>query len=435
MSREEWNIYRIGDIGKIITGKTPPTQNLDNFGEEYPFITPRDMVGQKKVNKTERYLSEEGKNSVKNCLLPANSICVSCIGSDMGKVVMTTTDSVTNQQLNSIICHPPFDPDFVYYALVNISEELRNAGRHSTAVPILNKSDFSNFEINAPNIAAQRRIAAILSALDEKIELNRQTNATLEAIAQAIFKEWFVDFHFPGATGKMQDSEVGLIPKGWKVGKIRDCAIKIQYGLTQSSSSIEVGPHFLRITDIQHGKINWDSVPYCIVDEKEFQKYRIDSYDVVIARTGASTGESALVINPPRAVFASYLIRLQFEKVPTAIYVGKLLRTNQYFEFIDSIKSGSAQPNANAQQLSDLIIVIPAEEVLVNYFKIVGEIESYKTESQNQSAVLTQIRIALLPKLMNGEIDIERAGLEPAPTKSVRYESNHTKNIHGAYNK
>ena len=229
MSSEGWDIFKISDIGKIVTGKTPSTQNIDNFGEKYPFITPRDMMGQKKIDKTERYLSEEGKNSVKNCLLPANSICVSCIGSDMGKVVMTTTDSVTNQQLNSIICHRSFDPDFVYYALVNISEELRNAGRHSTAVPILNKSDFSNFEITAPDIAIQRRIAAILSALDEKIELNRQTNATLEAIAQAVFKEWFVDFHFPGATGEMQDSELGPIPKGWREGQLGVIS-KIKHG-------------------------------------------------------------------------------------------------------------------------------------------------------------------------------------------------------------
>jgi type I restriction enzyme, S subunit len=293
-----------------------------------------------------------------------------------------------------------------YFGLNSFKEYIRAIAVGST-MPSLNTTILSDIEIPLPPIFIQRRIAAILSVLDEKIELNRQTNATLEAIAQTIFKEWFVDFRFPGATGEMQDSNLGPIPKGWKVGKIKDCAIKIQYGLTQSSSSKEVGPHFLRITDIQHGKINWDSVPYCIVDENEFQKYRIDSYDVVIARTGASTGESALVINPPRAVFASYLIRLQFEKVPTAIYVGKLLRTNQYLEFIDSIKSGSAQPNANAQQLSDLIIVIPADEVLVKYFKIVGEIESYKTESQNQSATLARIRDNLLPKLLLGKICVK----------------------------
>jgi len=195
--REGWKRYKIEELGRIITGKTPSTQNPENFGTKYPFITPKDMVGRKRIFQTERYLSEEGKNAVKNCLLPPNSVCVSCIGSDMGKVAMTTKSSVTNQQLNSIVCSHVFDSDFVYYAVTNISESLKNAGHHSTAVPILNKSDFSNFEIDAPDLPSQHRIASILSALDDKIELNRQTNQTLEAIAQAIFKEWFVDFRFP----------------------------------------------------------------------------------------------------------------------------------------------------------------------------------------------------------------------------------------------
>lgn len=135
---------------------------------------------------------------------------------------MTSQDSVTNQQLNSIICSDSFNPDFIYYSVIKISDELRNAAHHSTAVPILNKSAFSDFEIEAPDLHTQIRIAAILSALDDKIDLNRQTNATLEAIAQAIFKKWFVDFRYPGATGEMQDSELGPIPKGWRVGKLED---------------------------------------------------------------------------------------------------------------------------------------------------------------------------------------------------------------------
>lgn len=404
--REGWKTYKIEELGRIITGKTPSTINSDNFGDKYPFITPRDMLGQKKIEKTERYLSEEGKSSVKNCLLPAKSICVSCIGSDMGKVVMTSEDSVTNQQLNSVVCNESFDSDFVYYALVNISAELKNAGHHSTAVPILNKTDFSSFEIDAPDLPAQRRIAAILSSLDEKIELNRQTNQTLEAIAQALFKEWFVDFNFPGATGEMQESELGPIPVGWRVGKIKEITKKIQYGLTQSASSEEVGPHFLRITDIQNGVIDWSSVPFCIVKDKENEKYRIEAYDVFVARTGASTGESALAVNPPKAVFASYLIRLQFEKPELALYVAKFMRTNKYSEFIDGIKSGSAQPNANAQELTDPEIVIPPDELLASYFQIVAEFETLKSENQFQNASVTQTRDTLLSKLMSGEIAV-----------------------------
>lgn len=309
------------------------------------------------------------------------------------------------------------DPKFIYYLLKTLDFKQFNSG---SAVPSLNRNYIHPLEVYVPeNIDTQRRIAAILSSLDDKIELNRQTNQTLEAIAQAMFKEWFVDFNFPGATGEMQESELGPIPVGWKVGKIKTLTKSIQYGLTQSASSEEVGPHFLRITDIQNGVIDWFSVPFCIVKDKENEKYGIEAYDVFIARTGASTGESALVVNPPKAVFASYLIRLQFEKPELALYVAKFMRTNKYSEFIDGIKSGSAQPNANAQELTDPEIVIPSDELLSNYFEIVSEFEKLKSENQFQNASVTQTRDTLLPKLMNGEIE-PWAGLEPAPTQSMR---------------
>src|SRR3989338_1460823 len=94
---EDWEVKPIEKLGRVVTGKTPKTMEKDNFGDKYPFITPRDMKGQKYILETERYLSEKGKNSVKNCLIPKNSICVSCIGSDMGKLNMANKESVTNQ--------------------------------------------------------------------------------------------------------------------------------------------------------------------------------------------------------------------------------------------------------------------------------------------------------------------------------------------------
>lgn len=151
---EGWELRELGALGQVITGKTPLTKDVDNFGEGYPFITPRDMFGQKYVRATERHITEKGKDAVKNCLLPANSVCVSCIGSDMGKVVITDRPSVTNQQLNSLICEKA-DPPFVYYGIINIADRLRDAAFHSTAVPILNKSAFSRFEILIPPSVGQ----------------------------------------------------------------------------------------------------------------------------------------------------------------------------------------------------------------------------------------------------------------------------------------
>ena len=98
-----WEKVKLSDLGDIITGKTPPTKDADNYGGDIPFITPVDMYGQRNVFCTERYITEKGKDTVKNCFLPPNSVCVSCIGSDMGKAVITTKPSITNQQINSVV--------------------------------------------------------------------------------------------------------------------------------------------------------------------------------------------------------------------------------------------------------------------------------------------------------------------------------------------
>ena len=206
----------ISDIGKIVTGKTPRTSVAENYNGYIPFLTPSDDLSHKSAPKTTKTLTEQGLNEVRNCLLPSRSICVSCIGSDLGKVVMIKEPTVTNQQFNSIIPNKNFNADFVYYLMTLVGRELNYLSKTSTAVPIINKSSFSNYEIEVPDLETQNRIASILSSIDSKIELNRRINDNLEQQAQALFKSWFVDFE-PFRGGEFVDSELGLIPKGWRV--------------------------------------------------------------------------------------------------------------------------------------------------------------------------------------------------------------------------
>jgi type I restriction enzyme S subunit len=416
MSSRGWNIWKIGDIGRIVTGKTPPTQNLNNFGDRYPFITPRDMLGQKRIQKTERYLSEEGKTTVKNCLLPANSICVSCIGSDMGKVVMTTTDSVTNQQLNSVICKASFDPDFVYYALLNISDELRNVGHHSTAVPILNKTDFSNFEITAPDTVTQHRIAAILSALDEKIELNHQTNATLETIAQAIFKEWFVDFNFPGATSEMVESKLGMIPRGWRVGSFRDILNNEIGGDWGEDNSFEgsVPAISLRGTDLEKLKSFGyaPEAPLRWVKGSSLEKRKLTSKDILIAGSGLGPiGRSIYYASILQDIYAYPIIysnfckKLRAETPAYAIYAERLLELIYINGEMRQFFTGTSIPNLDIQSLLAYKIIIPQADILEEYYKRIGKAK-FGFLFNPENIYLTQIRDGLLPKLMSGEIEV-----------------------------
>lgn len=219
----------ISDIGKIVTGKTPRTSVAENYDGYIPFLTPSDDLSHKSAPKTTKTLTEQGLNEVRNCLLPSRSICVSCIGSDLGKVVMTKEPTVTNQQFNSIIPNKNFNADFVYYFMTLVGRELNYLSKTSTAVPIINKSSFSNYEIEVPDLETQNRIASILSSIDSKIELNRRINDNLEQQAQALFKSWFVDFE-PFRGGEFVDSALGSTPKELPIVYIEDIPHNIESG-------------------------------------------------------------------------------------------------------------------------------------------------------------------------------------------------------------
>lgn len=188
--------YSISDIGKVITGKTPPASIKSAYSalDGVPFVTPKDMDGRRWIENTERYLTSDGVAAVKRNLVPAMSVAVSCIGSDMGKVILLKKESVTNQQINSIIIDiKRFNPKYIYYVLSTKQQYFKDIAGGS-ATPILNKTDFGKITFQAPSKYYQDLIVEYLDCLDSKHELNRQINQTLEQMAQALFKSWFVDF-------------------------------------------------------------------------------------------------------------------------------------------------------------------------------------------------------------------------------------------------
>jgi type I restriction enzyme, S subunit len=220
MSKFTRSKVRIGDLGKIVTGKTPPTSHKEYYGDIYPFITPTDISDFKPKVITERYLSEEGKEYQKTLILPEKTICYTCIAS-IGKICITDKLSFTNQQINSIIVdHTNFDFRYIYYKLIFENERIKKHASGS-ATPIINKTMFSNIELDIPPLPAQKIIGEFLYTFDELIENNTRRIQILEEMAQMIYREWFVNFRFPGYENtRMVDSELGLIPEGWHVDNI-----------------------------------------------------------------------------------------------------------------------------------------------------------------------------------------------------------------------
>ena len=146
----------------------------------------------------------------------------------------------------------------------------------------------------------------------------------------------------------------------WREVKLGDICTSIQYGYTESATFDPVGPKFLRITDIVPNIIDWSTVPYCKIDKENYEKYKLDVGDIVIARTGATTGYNKRIKDSINAVFASYLIRFKINKeIADDCFISYVLKSDSYFGFIDNAIGGSAQPGINARVLSQFSFLLP----------------------------------------------------------------------------
>ena len=147
----------------------------------------------------------------------------------------------------------------------------------------------------------------------------------------------------------------------WFEGKLADVCASIDYGLTASACEEPVGPKFLRITDIVGVSLDWGQVPFVPASESDSNKFKLHSGDIVIARTGATTGESRFIVDPPRAVFASYLVRLKINQQNNPRFISYWLKSPEFRNYLEGVLGDkSAQPNASASTMTQAPIRIPA---------------------------------------------------------------------------
>ncbi len=247
--------------------------------------------------------------------------------------------------------------------------------------------DFENLQLPIPHPDKQREIVKKYNVIQNRIALNQQLIQKLEETAQAIYREWFVE-GIENNSEKIKLSEL----------------VKTQYGYTESASSEIIGPKFLRITDIAQNHIDWANVPYCKITDSDFKKYRLKPGDIVVARTGATAGYGKrLHKHFPNCVFASFLVRLIPNEIKWNLYLGLIVDSQSYRDFILSNAGGSAQPQANAILLTSYEIDKPDESKILEFNRIVEPIfdliENYQLELQK----LMELKALLLSRLATVE--------------------------------
>ncbi|OPB89597.1 hypothetical protein BAS06_04360 [Elizabethkingia miricola] len=299
------------------------------------------------------------------------------------------------------------DTKFLFYNLCQQEFfDFMMAGANGTKMPRGNKNAIIKYKVNLPPLKTQRKIVSILSGYDNLIENNQKRIKILEEMVQQTYEEWFVRMHFPGYETAVFGKD-GL-PEGWEVKSLGELTETMQYGYTESANSQPVGPKFLRITDIVGSNINWQTVPYCVIDEKKKAKYLLKEGDIVIARTGATVGYAKRINkNCPNAVFASYLIRLKLKPEIDDVFMGVFVESHSFVQTVQNIAGGAAQPNANAPILKQIEIIVPSKNIQDNFREIVLKQKNAQELLLKQNQHLREARDILLPRLMMGIIDVE----------------------------
>ena len=398
---------KVGQLGDIITGKTPKTSIKENYGSDYMFIGPTDLHKHFIITNSEKYISKLGFNSIKNNTISGLSILVGCIGWDMGNVALVDKKCATNQQINSITnINEGFDPYYIYYWFKGKKAYLFKIS-NVTRTPMLNKTDFSDITIQIPNFTTQKQIAKVLSDLDAKIEVNNKINAELEAMAKLIYDYWFVQFDFPfdfaqgkpDPKGKPYKSSGGKmvynkelkreIPEGWEVKELSEVS-EIKAGGDKPKSLTKEKTKENNIPIYSNGISNEGLYGYT-------NNAKIEKESITVSARG-TIGYCVLRLKP----FVP-IIRL-LSVTPNDSNEIKYL-----FESIKNLvfeNSGSVQQQLTVPQISKLKIISPPTYLINKYQSLARPGLDTIEINKNQNQELSELRDWLLPMLMNGQVTV-----------------------------
>ena len=388
MSFSEWKIYEIGDLIDSISIK----HKFDK--EQLIFLNTSDVLEGKVLHSD--YSEVKGMPGQAKKSIQKDDILFSEIrpkNKRFAYIDFEANDYVVSTKL-MVLRKKTKEIDNKYLYLYLTSEKMLDylqmiAEGRSGTFPQITFSELKNIDINLPPIQEQKAIANILSSLDEKIELNNQMNKTLEEMAQALFKRWFVDFEFPNedgepyksSGGEMVDSELGMIPKGWEVGVLEDLVV-IRYGK-------------------DHKKLLDGNIP--VYGSGGIMRYvdavLYDKESVLIPRKG-TLNNVMYVNNPFWSVDTMFFTEMKKRNI--AKFILFFMKSKD----LASMNSGSAVPSMTTNILNNLKIILPNEKVLEKYESVVDKLFKQLEGSTEEIKNLVKVRDALLPKLMSGEIRV-----------------------------
>ena len=406
----------IKEIGKVVTGKTPPTENKEYYGGDYLFITPADLHNNFYIKDSEKHIAEAGINIIRSNSLSGLSVLVGCIGWDMGNVAIVEKKCATNQQINSITEFNEYaNPYYVYYWLKGKKDYLLTIA-NVTRTPILSKSDFENIDIPLPEKRVQDLVANSLKKLDEKIDNNLDICTNLENIINLIYEHWFIRFEFPDENGNPYKSSGGNmvwseelkrnIPNGWIVVNLME---------NDLCNIIDSGVEYFALKNyLPTGNIINESITDGEYVTYENRKNRTNMQPVPYSVWFAKMKDSVKHLSIPGDAewfTEKYVLSTGFEGLRCSeksfAYIHSIIYSSYFEQQKDKLAHGATLERVNNEDLKNIKFVVPSERELQLFANIVNPLLEMKFLLLHENQQLSAIRDFLLPLLMNGQVKIK----------------------------
>lgn len=411
----EWKEVRLGDVcTRVCSGGTPKSTNLSYYGGEIPWLNTKE-IDFNRIYSTEKTITDSGLNNSSAKWIVPNTVTVAMYGATAGKscivkVPMTTNQACCNLTINDEVA----DYEFVYYSLKNdytTLASLANGGAQQN----LNAQIIKDYVLKMPSLADQRRITSILSSLDRKIELNNKINADLEEMAQAIFKNWFVDFE-PFKGGKFVDSELGMIPEGWKVSQIADIPHILETGKRPKGGAVEKGipsvgaEHVKGMCAYDYSKTKYINCEFAA----KLKTGKINGYELMIYKDGGKPG----YFIPNFSIFGEgypfencylneHVFKLDFDgNKEFNIFCYFFFKTEQIMSYFNAQGAKAAIPGINKKDVENIYIFSPDNESVIKFGEFAYPLFKQMLKNAIENRTLSTLRDTLLPRLMSGELEV-----------------------------
>lgn len=368
---EEWKEYKLGDITIMKNGKKRPQSE-----GRYPVYGGNGIMD---------YSSDFNSEKV---------VIVGRVGAYCGCVYKCDEKCWVSDNAIAVFPKSIVDFHFLFYLMSSFDFHHHHIGG---AQPLMTQDIIGDFNIKLPSLKVQQDIASILKSLDDKIEVNRRINENLEQQAQALFKSWFVDFE-PFKDGGFVESELGMIPKGWKVGRIYD-QIEVIYGAPYKSSLFNDNKEGLPLIRIRDLKTN---APQFYTPEILPNTEYIEAGDIVAGMDAEFTpyiwlGERG-VLNQRCCKFKA--------KEPSISNYYILFLVKPELEYVQSYKTGTTVSHLGKSDIDRFLFVTPPLDVLEDFSEIVNPLKEEVVNRAMESRRLASLRDTLLPRLMSGELKV-----------------------------